>query len=303
MRRFSIYFLMLISLILSGCRAQKKAQTGSDGIVDVIYLVSTNVLSATDENGNEVYRATLCKEDSLVLRAEMDYVREHMFGEPFNFISPYYHQFTFNAISLSKDAYDSVYEDVVKEIEDFFDNYIRNENNGRHYILAGFSQGAMLVCELLKYMDDDAFSKMDAAYMLGYRLTEEDLAHPHIQAAQSDSDRQVTISFNTVLSEEGIWPLVTEGTVTCINPVNWCTDSTPATFSFNDQDVTISVDTQNHVIMADTDPTYFHEWMQSVPAYANAGVSDDCLHHWDLLFYCQNLYENACLRSGISPVQ
>jgi len=292
--RIALYILVAVSAILTGCRKDSVSNP-----VDVIYLVSTEVVSSVDESGNISYTAALNAADSAAIKAEMDYVRANMFGEPFNFISPYYHQFTFDAIALPEEQFDAVYGEVKSEVFDFFDNYIRNENNGRHFILAGFSQGAMLVQELLKHMDKDAFRRMDAAYALGYKITEEDLQNSQIIPAKGENDEHVVISFNTVLSEEGIWPLVAENTVACINPVNWKTDSTPATFTFGNQDVTIRIDQKNHVLMAETDPAPFHEWMENNPIFMKAGVSKDCLHHWDILFYGDYIYKNACLRSGI----
>ncbi|MCQ2148300.1 MAG: DUF3089 domain-containing protein, partial [Bacteroidales bacterium] len=160
---------------------------------------------------------------------------------------------------------------------------------------------AMLVQEILKNMDKKTFKRMDAAYALGYKVTEDDLKHPNIKPAKKASDKHALISFNTVLSEDGIWPLVAEGTKAIINPVNWKTDSTPATFAFDNQDVTIAIDPDLHVLMAKTDPTPFHEWMKN-PVYSGAGVHEDCLHHWDLLFYCSFIYKNACLRSNTRQI-
>lgn len=290
----ALYILAVMTLSITGC----SNKSASDKTVDIYYLVSTDIVSAINADSTVTYRATLTPEDSVAIKAEMDYVHANMFKEPFNFVSPFYHQFTFDAISLPKEQYDSVYNEVVKEACELFDNYIRTENNGRHFILAGFSQGAMLVQEILKHMDRKTFKRMDAAYALGYKVTEEDLKHPNIRPARNASGKHALISFNTVLSEEGIWPLVAEGTVECINPVNWKTDSTPASFMFNDKEVTISIDPKNHVLMAKTDPAPFHEWMQN-PVFKGAGVHEDCLHHWDLLFYGEHIYRNACLRSNI----
>ncbi|MCQ2146647.1 MAG: DUF3089 domain-containing protein [Bacteroidales bacterium] len=157
--RIAVYILSVLVVIIIGCTNKSK----SDGVVDVFYLVSTDIVSATDADGNVTYRATLTPEDSLAIKAEMDYVHTNMFKEPFNFISPHYHQSTVHALSLPRAQYDPVYNEVVKEALELFEDYIKTQNNGRHFILAGFSQGAMLVQEIMKNMDKETLKRMEAA--------------------------------------------------------------------------------------------------------------------------------------------
>ena len=63
---------------------------------------------------------------------------------------------------------------------------MKNQNNGHRFILAGFSQGAMLTIDLLKHMTDEQFSRMVANYMLGYRLSEKDLQHSCLKDSAPD---------------------------------------------------------------------------------------------------------------------
>ena len=306
--------LMVLPLIAISCSSEKKDSSywsersswyeskDAEALledVDVLYLVSTNVLSAQDADGNEVYRATLTDEERGFLEQEIAFVHENIFGDGFNFFSPYYHQFTMDAIRLPETEYRAVFAEVREEVCDAFDYYMEHWNNGRKFILAGFSQGAMLTLELLRHMTDEQFGQMVATYALGYRLSEEDLACPHIRAAQGENDTQVVVSFNSVLSEDGIWPLVSGNAATCINPVNWCTDSTAADLTYTESDTTmtlsVSMDEQDNVLYVSGGEEFFRDWMDS-SFFSTTGVSHDCLHHWDILLYDKIIHDNAQVR-------
>lgn len=267
--------------------------------VDVLYLLSTEVLSAVDENGAESWQSRLTDEDRQAMRNELEWVEKNIFSDGFNLTAPYYHQFTFDAISkLDPASFREVYTSVSEEVCDAFDHYMEHENNGRDFILAGFSQGAMLCLDLLRHMTDEEYSRMVACYTIGYRLSDKDLQHPHIKAAERADDTGVVISFNSSLTRDAIWPLVSEGSVTCMNPINWKTDSTPAEFNFDGTSNTVSVDPETQVLLVQTDkPEYFHGFYELAPFFLDAGVNQDNLHHWDLLFYSSQLHDNALLRA------
>ena len=79
--------------------------------------------------------------------------------------------------------------------------------------------------ELLKEMDDETFGRMIAAYAIGITIPEADR---HIVAAKRADDTGVTICYNSVRDTSCTmrgW----EKSSVAINPVNWRTDSVPAT--------------------------------------------------------------------------
>lgn len=268
--------------------------------VDVLYIASTDVLSAVDENGDVSWQTLLTDEDKAAIRGEIEWVESNMFSDGFNLSSPYYHQFTFDAISgLDSDEFDEVFGKVSEEVCEAFDYYMAHENNGREFIIAGFSQGAMLCLDLLRHMSDEEYSRMIACYSLGYRLSAEDLRHPHIKAATGAGDRGVVVSFNSTLTREAIWPFVSDGAAACINPVNWQTDTTQATFYFNGTCSTVSIDPETQVLLVQPEDTGFvSDFYELAPFFLDAGVSRDNLHHWDLLFYPSLIHDNALLRAG-----
>jgi alpha/beta superfamily hydrolase len=271
----------------------------SNDKIDLFYIVSTNVLSAEDENGNVAYQSQLIESDKKAFDAEFRYVEKHFSQSDFNYFAPYYHQFTFESINLASGKYQKVYSSVSEDICNAFDYYMEHLNNGRRYALVGFSQGGMLVLDLLKHMTDEQYNRMVAAYAIGYRITEEDCKNKHICPAKGETETGVTISFNSALSTDGLWPLVAEDAVTCINPVNWKTDSTPATFTYENEEHTVSIDKQTNILIVKTNrPEYYRKWNNN-PAFQSAKVHPDCLHHWDLLFYSDFIHDNILKRAGI----
>ncbi len=88
---------------------------------------------------------------------------------------------------------------------------------------------------------------MVAAYVLGYKVTPEDIATcPYIIAAKDSLDTGVVICYNSVSDIKYIQPIVAAPNVIGINPVNWKTDSTPAIL--NDT-VTVTYDSNFKVLV------------------------------------------------------
>lgn len=315
MKKIIVLISLLSVLFITGCREKMPARESvwsdpemwykSESVfdtskTDVLYLVSTEVLSAKDKDGNVSWQSMLAQEDRAAISAEMAWVEKNMFDGEFNFSSPYYHQFTFDAIcKLNEKQMDSVYKNVRSEVCEAFDYYMKHVNNGRRFILAGFSQGAMLTLDLLRHMTDEQYSRMIACYTIGYRITAEDLQSSHIKAATGENDKGVVISFNSTQTREAIWHLLCDGAVTCINPLNWKTDSTPATFFFDGTTNTAHVDPETNVILVETDnPQYYYSFYEAAPFFMDAGVNKDNLHHWDLLFYNRQIHDNALVRAS-----
>ena len=198
------------------------------GRADLFYIIST-------ETGDHLMNGDTCHfadtyDDYLRGRMvhEMHAVDSFYSGDC-NYYSPYYRQ-----VSMQSWASESVamariplaMSDCVLSWE----YYLEHMNQGRPFILAGFSQGAHAVMEIMKRMPDSVASRMVAVYPLGYKVTREDMAAcRHLRHASGATDTGVTINFNSVKSPECEISVVSEGNLFCINPVNWRTDtlSTP----------------------------------------------------------------------------
>ena len=265
--------------------------------IDLLYLVSTDVVSATDASGNEVYRALLTTDDRQAIGAELAYVETNIGKGDFNYFAPYYHQFTFDAIGLSSDRFKSEYGEVVKEVCEAFDHYMNNMNQGRKFALVGFSQGAMLTLDLLRHMTAEQYGRMVAAYAMGYRISADDLKCERIVPAADETTSGVTVSYNSVLDTAAVWPFVAGGAVAAINPVNWKTDSTSATFTYDGTDHMVHLDPSANLLVVETAKADEYRSWNNNPVYKSANVSPDCLHHWDLLFYTSFIHDNILKRA------
>ena len=136
-----------------------------------------------------------------------------------------------------------------QDVKAAFDFFMSKRNAGRPFILAGFSQGGKSVVELLKTLDEDTRRRMVAAYVMGYKVTPEDVAsHPYIRAAADSTDTGVVICYNSVSDVKYTKPVVAAPNTMCINPVNWRTDATPAVL---DDTVTVTLDPNTKVLIVE----------------------------------------------------
>ena len=268
---------------------------------DMLYYISTEVAASRDSLGNISLQALITPQEKMYMDEEIAFVERTIAGNDFNFYAPYYHQYTFEAIGLKMSGdsarFAQVEENVKREAIEAFRYYMKNYNGGRDFILAGFSQGAELAIEIIKSMSAEEYEKMAAAYIIGFQLTQEDLSHPNIKAAEDETSRGVCISFNSVLSREGIWPQVSGRAHTCINPLNWSTGSKSAKLEFKGMKGKVSVDKRNNVLLVKINKAPFHKWMEEHPLFGKMGAHPDCLHHWDILFYNESLKKNAVKRA------
>lgn len=294
MKRF--IFVLLIAAVCaphSYCQSVwfDSGRETDTSLVDVLYLVSTNVLKARDSEGNTVYRANLNRQDRRFISQELSYMNRSL-GDSVNFFAPYYHQFTMEATTLPSGKFGEVFADVTKEIMDIFNDYMENFNAGRRFVLAGFSQGAMHCLSLVKNMTPEQYSRLIAVYMMGYRLSERDLKHPQVVAADGPDGDGVIVSFNSVTDTSAIWPAVTAGAATCINPLNWRTDSSPATLKYKDDKAEVSVDTVRNVLVVRglNESRYIFKPLAGFVKPGN-------LHHWDILFYTDTIRSNLLRRA------
>lgn len=181
---------------------------------------------------------------------EIDQVAEYM-ADRNNFYSPYYRHITLDSwATLNEDTINRRFHDVAfVDVKRAFSHFIEKQNHDRPFILAGFSQGGKSVVELLKVMDASTRRRMVAAYVLGYKVTPDDVAaYPYIIAAHDSIDTGVVICYNSVSDVRYVKPVVSAPNVMCINPVNWRTDATPAVL--NDT-ITVTLDPTAKVLVLD----------------------------------------------------
>lgn len=260
--------------------------------VDVFYIISTETGDYTSANGLPCHYADT-RDDIIraAMRAEMAGVDTLLCGG-LNYFSPFYRQcslesFTSDSLAQARFAY------AMKDVSRAFKHYIKHFNHGRPFILMGFSQGAMAVIELLKQMPDSVYSRMVAAYVLGWRVTDSDLAQSaHIVAAKDSNDLGVTICYNSVRDNSCAIPLISHGNRIAINPANWRTDATPATLlsHISPDTLTITLDTISKLLIVSgyTPSDYI------LPLIGRKGN----YHRLEISLYSEMLKRNIALRAG-----
>ena len=196
---------------------------------DLFYIIST-------ETGDHLMGGDTCHfadtyddEMRFLMHKEMA-AADSFYSVACNYYSPYYRQVSMQSWVDMETALlrlPTALDDVLNSWE----YYLKHYNQGRPFILAGFSQGAHAMMHVIKHMSDSVASRMVAAYVIGYKVTQEDLdSCPHIKPAQEATDLGVTICFNSVKSPDCAVPVVSGGNQLCINPVNWRTDTVSTSF-------------------------------------------------------------------------
>lgn len=258
--------------------------------VDVFYVASTDVIDSHDASGNDSPRAVLTPGESRAIKEEGAWFRSEIFTREFNFFAPVYHQVTFSHLGNPRGGRNALWDAAAEEVCGAFDHYMAHENRGRRFILAGFSQGASVIRALLRHMTAEQYSRMVVAYAIGFQVTAEDLAHPHVRPARGADDTGVIVSFNSVASLDGRWDLVSGDAACSINPANWRTDATPAVFDLDGQRVTAVLDPTNHVVLVSG-------FAPGKTAFSHL-FPEGNLHPYDRTLYARQIRENALRRSG-----
>jgi hypothetical protein len=151
--------------------------------------------------------------------------------------APRYHQATAGSgdVALKQLAFKFAYSDVLKA----FDYYMAHENGGRPFILAGHSQGAAHLRQLLLDRIDvkPLRKKMVAAYVLGAGLKEGDFGRTFKSVAACDTPRQTgcVVQWNAFLATGDVagfagaseksyvaeWGDNPGKTILCVNPLTF----------------------------------------------------------------------------------
>ena len=260
------------------------------GDADLFYVIST-------ETGDHMIGDDTCHYADTYdqyLRGRMAHEMhavDSFYSGHLNYFSPYYRQASMQSWATEEMAMSRIplpMKDCVKS----FWYYMEHFNQGRPFILAGYSQGAYALLEIMKQMPDSIAQQMVAAYAIGYKITSEDTATcRHLHPAQGATDTGVTICFNSVKTPESEILIVSGGNVFCINPVNWRTDTVSAPFVCYGRK-------QNDTLSVSLDP---ESRLLLVSGYTNdkpmpvIGIPGN-YHHLELKFYYPYIRQNMADR-------
>lgn len=151
--------------------------------------------------------------------------------------APYYRQATLADYDLPANEAEPYFNLAYKDVRAAFVYYMQHENNGRPFVLAGFSQGAEMCLRLLKEFGNENFVKdnMVACYAIGWRFTPQEAAeYLYVQPAKCADDLGKVIIFNSEAPEVTSSAIVPEGVKTfAINPLTWSCGSQKAPKTLN----------------------------------------------------------------------
>ncbi len=223
--------------------------------------------------------------------------------------APYYRQAVLAAYDLPANEAEPYFNLAYKDVRAAFVYYMQHENNGRPFVLAGFSQGAEMCLRLLKEFGNDDFVKnnMVACYAIGWRFTPQEAEkYPYIQPAKCADDLGKVIIFNSEAPEVTSSLMVPHGEKSfCINPLNWRTDGTMADKALNSgacftdysgsikrevpQLTGCCIDTERGVLkVTDIDKKQYPPVLSI--------FTDGIYHLYDYQFFYRNLQQNVNLR-------
>ncbi len=249
--------LMIFMTAIAGCK-DKGNVTPIDTNKTTDYSVSTHWLSLpvsikktdvfyiypTVWYKTSAYHPNVCSVDYQMMMAgarDVYYSQGSAFEAAGNVYAPFYRQLeTGYILSFPEDKrWEHFREYPEKDITAAFEYFLEHFNNGKPFILAGHSQGAMGVLSLLTdYMSAHpyVYQRMIAAYVIGYPVTDSTMrANPHLKFAQGPDDIGVIISYNTQSPKvlPGTNPVVSNNIGMVINPISWSRDTAKVPASQN----------------------------------------------------------------------
>ena len=267
--------------------------------VDVFYVYPTLFggtdemnMDITDNNMRSLVQAVLPKQAAV-------------FNSSCNIYAPYYRQMSMDGLTMEPEELNTYFSIGLADVEKAFDYYIDNLNDGRPFIIAGHSQGSMVLIQLMKdkFNNPELMNKLVAAYIIGYSVTDDDLAqNAWMKIAESADDIGKIITYNTQ-SEFATGSPVLLPNANCVNPLNWTNTSVPAPKEMNlgavffksngDIDSTVNhftdarIDGNGALVVGDADTNIY-----SIPSWPT-GI----YHIYDYSFFFNNLIENVGVRT------
>ncbi|MDR0409428.1 MAG: DUF3089 domain-containing protein [Spirochaetaceae bacterium] len=280
---------------------------GSDGTreVDVFFLYPTSWRAAPTQYPISAVENTDMRQGALYYLK----TRASAFETAGNIYAPFYRQLDASFVIAQKliDGVGLFGGVPLTDAAAAFDYYITHYNKGKPFILAGHSQGALVLAGLLAvHLRDrpDIYERMIAAYFIGIPIPEAFyLMFPHIKPAKSADDLGVVISYNTNSPVvDGKDPFANPKNV-LINPITWVTDdsyapneSSKGGIIVNDDGTFVNaprlsdakIDKTTGTIVSGVDREKF-----SSPAASRAYFPLGILHENDIPLYYYDLRANA----------
>ncbi len=199
-------------------------------LVDVFFVHPTTYLSSAGWNAPMGYEPA----DNWVNDAVMP-GQASVFNGKTRVFAPRYRQAQIYAFFALEDDGNDALELAYSDIETAFGHYLAEYNDGRPFILAGHSQGALLTKWLLerKISGTQLRERLVAAYPIGYPISVDELAESMADIPVCMSARQTgcLVTWNTI--GDGYRAMQATQNLVCVNPLTWTNDNAQAGFADN----------------------------------------------------------------------
>jgi len=231
-----------------------------------------------------------------------------VFDEVANIYAPMYRQMNMAALSLSKSEQDKLIAYGLHDIWAALQYYLKHDNNGRPFILAGHSQGSNILVNLMvkHWGSIGAEPRLVAGYAIGWSITKGDLTkNRDLRICDSAEQTGCFVTYNTMAADrQDVAPTLQKNSV-AVNPLTWRTDgefapaslNTGAKFFMKDG----SVKTVDHftsaqvvdggVVVQPKDP--------ALVAVPSGTFPKGVYHQFDYSLFYDNLRENAARRIDV----
>lgn len=144
-----------------------------------------------------------------------------------NIYAPMYRQMNLAGLSLSDTDAAPLKKIVHDDVWRALSYYLKYENNGRPFFLAGHSQGSMILTDILleQWGTTGAEKRLIAALLIGWSLTPKELAaNPHVSMCERSNQTGCVISYNTMAAGRQPAAPTLKKDALAVNPLSWTTD-------------------------------------------------------------------------------
>ncbi len=189
--------------------------------VDVFYVYPTVLFNDTD------WIMDTTRPDMQSAAKAQVKTQASVFEGQANIYAPMYRQMNLAGLGLSDTDAAPLQEIVHRDVWRAFTHYLKYENNGRPFFLAGHSQGSMILTDLMleHWGTTGAENQLVAALLIGWSLTSADLdAHPYVQMCKSSDQTGCVISYNTMAEGRQFAAPTLKSGALAVNPLSWTMD-------------------------------------------------------------------------------
>ncbi len=310
-----LFFITLFVYVLAtGCKEENSSEhsdysntaswyiingglTGADA--DVFYIYPTVFRGDEVPCGNnmDIYAPLLRQQAQNTINQQIG-----VFSYSARVFVPFYRQVAKNALIQDDPDLERYISIAYNDVEAAFNYYIEHYNNNRPFILAGHSQGSMLLLELMRkrFHDKYLMDKLVAAYTIGYTLNREN-SKSWMRIANNKDDIGVIILYNSVGYPEAESPSV-KGYTECINPLNWSNSKKNVSNQLDIDAVWVDNNGKDTLRIPNFTGAYIAnngKLVLDIPKENNkyvSDVTDGIYHKYDYTLFYTNLQHNVKIR-------